>query len=119
MPKMYFAEFERTVPPYDVFDKFGHTGNNDAMVRLNRIVEEYPEFKVRVLAAVYHHEIEFCKGVEEAFKAMYPKNFWLEEKISGVTEIVKLESETRNDIITKLRALNEKTKKELFSENRS
>jgi len=118
MPKMYFAEFTRQNPPIS-FLKFGHTGHNDAMVRLNRIVEEYPEFEVKVLASVYHHDIEFCKGVEEAFKSLFPKNFWLEEKISGVTEIVQLDWLARNDIIQKLRNLNEKTKKELFSENRS
>lgn len=118
MPKMYFAEFEREYPPLK-FNKFGHTGHNDAMVRLNRIVEDHPGFKVKVLASVYHHNVEFCKGVEETFKTLFPKNFWLEEKISGVTEIVMLDSAARNDIIKKLRSLNEKTKKDLFSEDRS
>ena len=114
MPKMYFAEFERTVPPYDKFNKFGHTGHNDAMIRLNRIVEDYPQFKVRVLAVVYHHDLEHVQEVEERYKAKYPKNFYLSEKISGVTEIVKLQYEVRNNIIQELRALNDKNKKELF-----
>jgi len=89
------------------------------MIRLNRIIEEHPEFEVRVLAAVYHHSVEFCQGVEEAYKEMYPKNFWLEEKISGVTEIVKLDTATRNKIIRNLRNLNEKTKKALFPNENS
>lgn len=114
MPKMYFAEFKRTVPPFDVFDKFGHTGHNDAMKRLNRIVEEFPDFEVRVLASVYHHDVEKVIEIEERYKARYPKNFWLEEKLSGITECVKLDWDTRNNIIKELRDLNEKTKKELF-----
>ena len=36
--------------------------------------------------------IEEMIGIEEALKAVYPKNLWLEEKISGVTEIVKFDS---------------------------
>lgn len=119
MPKAYLAEFENSRPPFDVFQKIGHTGHNDAQKRLDWITSEYPHYKARVLAAVYHHDIEFCKGVEEAFKVMYPKNFWLEEKISGVTEIVKLNSDDRIKVIQQFRTLNEKTKKELFSENRT
>lgn len=114
MPKMYFAEFERSVPPFDKFNKFGHTGHNDAMKRLQRIVEEFPEFKVRVLASVYHSDLEKVIEIEERYKSKYPKNFYLQEKLSGITECVKLDWETRNSIIQELRDLNEKTKKELF-----
>lgn len=118
MPKMYFAEFTDTETGQK-FQKFGHTSHNDAMVRLNRIVEEYPKFTVKVLAGVYHHNVEYCQGVEETFKLLYPKNFWLEEKISGITECVVLEYETRNDIIKKIMQLNEKTNKGLKFNARS
>jgi hypothetical protein len=113
MPKMYFAEFTDTETG-KVFQKFGHTSKNDAMIRLNYITEEHPKFKARVLAAVYHHDINFCKGVEETFKTLYPKNFWLDEKISGITECVILDYDIRNDLIKKIMKLNEKTKKELY-----
>ncbi len=117
MAKMYFAEFTDTETG-KVFQKFGHTSFNDAMKRLNYITEEHPKFTARVLAAVYHHDVNFCKGVEEAFKTLYPKNFWLEEKISGITECVVLDYETRNDLIKKIMKLNEKTKKGLqFNES--
>jgi hypothetical protein len=46
--------------------------------------------------------VEYCQGVEETFKQLYPKNFWLEEKISGITECVILEYETRNILIKKI-----------------
>lgn len=113
MPKMYFAEFTDTTTG-KVFQKFGHTGFNDAQIRLNYITQEYPKFKARVLAAVYNHSIEKCQEIEEAFKAKYPKNFWLEEKISGITECVSLDYNTRANIISKLRKLNELSKKECF-----
>jgi hypothetical protein len=118
MAKMYFAEFTNTETG-ETFQKFGHTRNNDAMVRINKIIEEYPKFTGRILAAVYHHNVEYCQGVEETFKQLYPKNFWLEEKISGITECVILEYETRNGLIKKIMKLNEITKKGLtFNESR-
>jgi hypothetical protein len=111
MPKMYFAEFTKD---NKVFQKFGHTGHNDAMIRLNNITKEYPQFKARVLAAAYHNDITKCQGAEEAFKCMYPKNFWLEEKISGITECVVLDQSTRNSVIQAVRKLNTKFKEECF-----
>ena len=117
MPKMYFAEFTNTETG-ETFQKFGHTSFNDAMKRLNYITEEYPKFTARVLAAVYHHDITYCQGVEETFKTLYPKNFWLEEKISGITECVKLDYDTRKDLISKIMQLNKKTNRGLkFNES--
>ena len=118
MPKMYFAEFTDTTTG-KVFQKFGHTGFNDAQKRLDYITAEYPKFKARVLAAAYHNDITKCQGAEMAFQAMYPKNFWLEEKISGITECVELTSEQRHSIIQAIRSLNEKFKKECFGEDRT
>ena len=116
MAKFYFAEFTNTESG-KVFQKFGHTGYNDGQKRLDRITEEYPKFKARVLAAAYHHDIYKCQGAEEAFQAMYPKNFWLEEKISGITECVILDPNSRKEIIDAVMRLNVKFKKECFGEN--
>ena len=113
---MYFAEFIDTQTG-KAFQKFGHTGYNDAQKRLDRITEEYPNYKARVLAAAYHHDIAKCQGAEMAFQVMFPKNFWLEEKLSGITECVILEYGTRNEVIQTVRKLNDKFKKECFSED--
>lgn len=118
MAKFYFAEFTNT-ETNQVFQKFGHTGYNDAQIRLDRITEEYPQYKARVLAAAYHNDIAKCQGAEMAFQAMYPKNFWLEEKLSGITECVILDAAVRNDVIQAVRKLNDKFKKECFGENRT
>jgi len=113
MPKFYFAEFTNTKTG-KVFQKFGHTGHNDAQIRLDRITEEFPNYKARVLAAAYHNDITKCQGAEMAFQAMYPKNFWLEEKLSGITECVILEYDVRKQIIDAVMKLNTKFKKECF-----
>jgi len=113
---MYFAEFT-DLETGKQFQKFGHTGFNDAQKRLDHITEEYPKFAARVLAAAYHHNIDKCRGAEEAFQCMYPKNFWLEEKISGITECVVLNDGQRMNCIQAVRRLNDKFKKECFGEN--
>lgn len=118
MAKFYFAEFTDT-ETNRVFQKFGHTGYNDAQKRLDNITEEYPKFTARVLATAYHHDITKCQGAEMAFQAMYPKNFWLEEKLSGITECVILEYEVRKQAIDAVRRLNEKFKKECFGNENS
>lgn len=118
MPKFYFAEFTNSKTG-KVFQKFGHTGHNDAQIRLDRITQEYPDYTARVLAAAYHHDIIKCQGAEMAFQSMYPKNFWLEEKLSGITECVILESNTRKQIIDAVMNLNKKFKKECFPNENS
>ena len=116
MAKMYFAEFTNNRTG-QVFQKFGHTGFNDAQKRLDRITEEFPHFSARVLAVVYHHNIDICRAVEETFKTIYPKNLMIEEKISGVTELVHFTAEQRFNVIQHVRSLNEMYKAELFNDN--
>ena len=111
---MYFAEFTDTETG-NTFTKFGHTGHNDAMIRLNRICEEFPKFTARVLAGAYHNDLAKVQGAEEAFKALYPKNLWLDEKISGITEICKVNNMERKQIIDAVMRLNKAFKKECFS----
>lgn len=110
---MYFVEFTNT-ETNDIFYKFGHTSKNDIMERINWITSEYPQFTARVLAHVYDHSIDNVINIEEEFKERYPKNFYLKEKISGVTEIVKMDNNTKNNIIKELRKRNEENKQLLF-----
>ena len=87
MPKMYFAEFTDTESG-KVFQKFGHTSKNDAMIRLNYITEEHPKFKARVLAAVYHHDVKFCQGVEETFKLLILRISGLKKKSVALLNVL-------------------------------
>lgn len=103
MARVYFAEFYNS-KTNEIFYKFGHTKSWDAQKRLDRITSEYPQFNARVLASIYHQDVEKCIELEEEFKARYPKNFYLVEKISGVTEIVKLTPNQVSDINKEFRA---------------
>lgn len=116
MPKMYFAEFIDTETG-KIFQKFGHTRFKDAQMRLDNITKDYPKYSARILAAAYHNDVTKCQGAEEAFQAMYPKNFWLEEKLSGISECVVLDSKERKEVIDAIQRLNKKFKKECFGED--
>lgn len=103
MARVYFAEFYNS-KTNEIFYKFGHTKSWDAQKRLDKITAEYPQFKARVLASIYHSDVNVCIELEEEYKARYPKNFYLVEKISGVTEIVKLSPKQVGDINKEFRA---------------
>lgn len=104
--KMYFARFTDKETK-EVFFKFGHTSSWDAMERFLHQPEQYEKWDIKIMKTVAG-PLEEMKGVEEAFKAFYPKNFWLEEKISGVTEIVKLATTDIKKIIDTMEFLGTK-----------
>lgn len=89
--KVYFARFTDKETK-QVFYKFGHTRNYDAMDRFTYEPEQYAKWDIKIMCTVYGPIGEMI-GIEEALKAIYPKNLWLNEKISGVTEIVKFDKQ--------------------------
>ena len=95
--KVYFAKFTDKETG-DSFYKFGHTRSYDAMKRFTYEPEQYSKWDIQIMKSVYG-PIEQMMGIEETLKALYPKNFWIAEKISGVTEIVKLEDRDVHTII--------------------
>jgi hypothetical protein len=98
MAKVYFCKFvdKKT---HKVFYKFGHTTKNDVLDRFDPNYDQrYTEFDITCVASI-RGELSWCIQIEEMFKAMYPKNLWLEEflgdqrtwdQLSGITEIVDL-----------------------------
>lgn len=98
MPKVYLAEFTNK-ETNQTFQKFGHTKFSDAQIRLNYIVKDHPKYTAKVLASAYHDDISVCQGAEMSFHTMYPKNFWIEEKLSGITECVILNEVDRRNAI--------------------
>jgi len=97
MAKVYFCKFVHKSTG-KVFFKFGHTSKSDALERFNvKYDERYGDFNISCVASIWG-ELEWVKGVEHAFKAIYPKNIWLEDylgegnwnRLSGITEIVEL-----------------------------
>lgn len=106
MPKLYAVEFmdkrsDNTfikigwTKEYDVLDRF----SSKTMVKYGHSSDHYDNFNIKVLATAYTDSYDQVKEAEELLLKKYPKNFWLEEKISGVTEIVKLDSKKRYQLI--------------------
>lgn len=103
--KMYLARFTNKETKKVEFYKFGHTASYDAMDRFTYSPEQYEPWDIKIMKTVYG-PIEQMKGIEETFKALYPKNIWIEEKISGVTETVMLDQKQINTIINAMSQLN-------------
>jgi len=108
--KIYLAEFTDKVTG-ESFLKFGYTGYKDAADRFRFEPEQYSKWDIRILCTAYHPEKLVIEEAEEFLKKKYPKNFWLEEKIVGVTEIVKMDKATRYKAIQEVRKLNDEWKK--------
>lgn len=103
--KMYFARFTNKESGSIDFFKFGHTSSYDAMDRFTYSPAQYSKWDIKIMKTVYG-PLEQMKGIEEAFKAFYPKNIWVEEKISGVTEVVQLTQQQVDRIIDRMSWLN-------------
>lgn len=103
--KMYFARFTNKATNEVDFYKFGHTASYDAMDRFTYAPEQYAKWEIKIMKSIYG-PLEQMKGVEEAFKAFYPKNLWIDEKVSGVTEIVTLTKEQVKHIIDRMTWIN-------------
>lgn len=106
MPKLYAVEFTDKetnntfvkigwTKEYDVMDRF----SSKTMLKYGHEPNHYSKFNIRVLATAYTASYDQVKEAEEVMLRKYPKNFWLEEKISGVTEIVKLDPKKRHELI--------------------
>lgn len=99
--KVYLVEFTNKETG-EQFLKFGVTSSYDVLERFKS--EEYNRWVVRPLASAYGTKAQ-VEEAERKFLKKYPKNFWLEEKIRGVTEIVKMDRQTRNNAIQEVRQL--------------
>lgn len=104
--KVYLVEFTNKETG-EQFLKFGVTSSYDVLERFKS--EEYNKWVVKPLASAYGTKAQ-VEEAERKFLKKYPKNFWLEEKIRGVTEIVKLDRQTRNNAIQEVRQLSNEFK---------
>jgi len=114
--KLYLVEFTNKETG-EQFLKFGVTKEYDILDRFRD--EEYYTWNIRPLASAYGTKAQ-VEEAEEKFLKKYPKNFWLNEKIRGVTEVVKLDRPTRNQAIKEVRELSAKWKEmRVLNENKS
>ena len=114
--KVYLVEFTDKETS-EQFLKFGVTSSYDVLERFK--TDDYNKWSIRPLASAYGTK-EQVEAAERYFLQKYPKNFWLKEKIRGVTEVVKLDRSTRNNAIKEVRELSEKLKSlRVLNENQS
>ena len=119
MSKVYFAKFINKHPGKE-FYKIGHTRYSDAARRFDR--PGYENWEIRILASTYTGEdVLGAIALEEVLKHLYPKNLWVEEKFSGVTEIVALTDTQAQRIIDALKNANKivRIKEKEFDQNSS
>lgn len=109
MCKVYFAEFSNKKTG-EVFYKIGHTSYKDALDRFKIKGKQYESWDIRILSTIFCESVNMAKVVESTIREFYPKNFWLEEKINGVTEIFKVKRPEYLELLARFRRLNDLSK---------
>ena len=84
----------------EMFFKFGVTGKYDAAERFTD--EEYYPWYIKIMTTAYGPTLEVLE-LEQEMLRKYPKNFYLHEKIKGVTEIFKVEREKENKMVDEVK----------------
>ena len=107
MAKVYFCKFTDKKTKQE-FYKFGHTRKSDVLERFDpKYDSRYSEFDIKAVCSI-RGDIKWCIQIEELFKALFPKNIWLEEylgdsrtwnNLSGITEIVRLSQDDYKRIL--------------------
>jgi hypothetical protein len=105
--KLYLAVFKDGATGDYCFHKFGHTSYHDAADRFKYDPEQYSKWDITIMKTIWGPEEEILK-LEEEYQKRYPKTFWIEEKIGGVTEITKLTPEQVKTTIKEFSLLGEK-----------
>ena len=82
--KLYFVKFISKSKNAKEFYKFGITHHYDIMKRFQE--EKYDSWYVHPMISAYGPSQEVIDA-ETELKKKYPKNIYIEQKISGVTEI--------------------------------
>ena len=113
MPKVYLVEMTHRETGVQ-FQKIGWCVSYDVTERFSaetsrkygRPEDQYDAYNIRVLASAYSPLIQEVKDAETALKTWYPKNIFIEDTFSGITEIVSLDPDQRESLITTIRLLN-------------
>lgn len=112
MPKVYLVEMTHKETG-NRFQKIGWCAAYDVTSRFSaetsrkygRPEDQYGAYTIRVLASAYSPSIQEVKDAEATLKTWYPKNIFIEDTFSGITEIVSLDPDQRESLITTIRLL--------------
>lgn len=106
--KLYLVRFERKDNPKSCFYKFGITHHYNVIERFND--QSYSSWHIKPICSAYGPK-QLVEQAEKELLNLFPKNFWLEEKLSGVTEIVKMS----NEEVTKAKKIVENYRQEWYN----
>lgn len=101
--KLYLVRFDYKDKSKPSFYKFGITSSYDVLDRFKNF-GNYDQWNIKVICTAYG-PAELVEAKEVELLSKYPKNFYLKEKIKGVTEIVKLTREQVNEAVATIKQL--------------
>lgn len=115
MPKVYLVQLTHVVTS-DTFHKVGWCAAYDVMERFSTRTSErygnspnqYSNYNIRVLASAFSASFDDVQNAESILKSKYPKNIWINDTFAGITEIVRLDPDQRQDTIKYIRSLHTK-----------
>lgn len=119
MAKLYVVEFQHKDSD-QVFQKLGWTKSYDVMDRFSATTSvsygndpaQYANYHIRVLASAYCDNFDTVQRAESDLLKKFPKNIWINESFSGVTEIVSMTLEQRREAIGLVRGYSHKWREE-------
>ena len=102
--KIYIVEFNSKILA-DSFHKIGITHHFDVLDRFKG--SQYDDWDIRVVCSAYGPRSE-VEQLEKLLLIKYPKNIWIEKKISGVTEIVNFSSGQLDEVVGIIKTFKDK-----------
>ena len=101
--KLYLARFTQK-ESRDQFYKIGQCYNYDAEARFLFDPEQYDNYDIKIMASAWGPADQVDKW-EQKLLDIKPKDFWIKEKFSGVTELRRYNKEELSDIFNTLKRL--------------
>ena len=102
--KLYFARFTDKRDGQK-FYKIGQCYQYDAAERFKVEPDQYKNYDIKIMASAWGPPAEVDLWEQELLD-IKEKDFWIEGKFSGITEVRKFDADEVGDIISKLNALN-------------
>lgn len=83
--KLYLARFTDKKSG-NVYYKIGYCYQYNAALRFEKSPDQYNDFVIKIITSAWGPEEDVRKWEDIILRAK-PKNFWLEQKFSGITEL--------------------------------
>lgn len=106
MRTLYFVAFyDNPDSPVPQFYKFGQCAEEDARLRFKHEPEQYKKWKIKVIACARGTQSQ-VDSAERVLMSKFPKNLFVNQKFSGITEIVKLNKTDEQRVLNAFKKIN-------------